>query len=332
MNSNGAVLKDEANSQPGKQQSLLEKSTWETCSGVEVMPISHFEGSSRGLQQLRAGNRVGQAWSVEKELTLIELYSSQPLLWDPSHSEYLNKTLREKTLQEFSQALRTQVGAVTAKIHSLRTYFFSQLKKESAPRGGGIAPPSQWHHMEHLSFLRRASPIRRSRPRQMRQHRAKIVNQRFSLPNRTPAVCTVARAEDYSPKVAHSPPVELQTEPRGLDGIRMANQQGGLGIGLPQEEDHGVAKFGTSVAQELKGMHPYARDLAKVHIQQILFHYTHTAMQPPATLPSDPMLPSTPITPLLFPPPAVPALYVPPFPPPPASKPKDSAMSQINGS
>jgi len=97
-------------------------------------------------------------WSFYETKRLCELWSHEPVLYDPKHPKHYLKDNRDEAISKIADVLIEEGSSitdiqVTSKMSSLRAYYSGQLSKEKKSKGSATPYQSQWRFMECLSFL-----------------------------------------------------------------------------------------------------------------------------------------------------------------------------------
>ncbi|GBM72163.1 hypothetical protein AVEN_256172-1 [Araneus ventricosus] len=110
-----------------------------------------------------AGN-LKTVWNLEKESAFIDFVSERAALWNPLHTNYAKKTLRQALYDEIrnemimrwpEDATILTGGVLRKKFNTLRSYFQREerkLKLASGSAGLELAP--KWVHFQRMLFLK----------------------------------------------------------------------------------------------------------------------------------------------------------------------------------
>ncbi|XP_075214599.1 uncharacterized protein LOC142320562 isoform X1 [Lycorma delicatula] len=111
----------------------------------------------------RADETIGSSvctsmdWSNEKSLRLIDLYEQSPIIWDPSHGSYYNKTMKKDAWIKISEELGCSYSEARRKMESLLGSFRrekTRAKRIASTNKGRIKPyRSRWFAFKRLEFL-----------------------------------------------------------------------------------------------------------------------------------------------------------------------------------
>ncbi|XP_066981347.1 uncharacterized protein [Macrobrachium rosenbergii] len=107
-------------------------------------------------------------WHRSRCMTLIAEYEKRPVLWDPEHGSYFNKTKKLEQWEEVAQVIGCTVEEVKRKMDSLLGSFRRERGKANRHKGndkGGQKPfVSRWFAYKPMAFLLERDDPRPSSP------------------------------------------------------------------------------------------------------------------------------------------------------------------------
>ncbi|XP_066538307.1 uncharacterized protein [Hoplias malabaricus] len=220
-------------------------------------------------------------WTVEKEIRLIDFMQAHRVLWDPREENYYRRREREAALDQLALLLgHDERGSnfsctdIKEKIHSLRTAYNREVKKvESSILSGaedaGYVP--RWVHFSRMQFLR---DVIKTRTTQDRMNHNIILQARLKNEiGQEPEDSAVPSTSDSNPCSIPESPIPRQRKrkanPNDSEAARME-----IYSSIPKYLQQSVVDpndtFGKYVADTLKGMGLWNRELCKAEIQQVM--------------------------------------------------------------
>uniref|UniRef100_A0A8D8QFV8 MADF domain-containing protein n=1 Tax=Cacopsylla melanoneura TaxID=428564 RepID=A0A8D8QFV8_9HEMI len=100
-------------------------------------------------------------WGYERVFYFIELFKSNPILWDYRHESYHNKLARQEVWVEIASLMGTKVEECQGKLQSLLSSNRREKAKTRKFSGKGDVYKSTWFAFEALKFLDDRGPKRR---------------------------------------------------------------------------------------------------------------------------------------------------------------------------
>lgn len=98
-------------------------------------------------------NCVPEIWVDEETALLIDLYESNPILWQPTHPQHFNRTLRSDAIQSIAVQMAKTEDAITRKIHNLQSQYARLRKPVKSGSGADGNKAPKWLWFTRLSFL-----------------------------------------------------------------------------------------------------------------------------------------------------------------------------------
>ncbi|XP_064091706.1 uncharacterized protein LOC135205269 isoform X3 [Macrobrachium nipponense] len=95
-------------------------------------------------------------WTREEVATLIDLYRSHTILWDPWDEEFKNRAKKTDAWKAISECMQKERIEVEKKMKNLISQFYREVKKmreKKVTQGYGIIYNSSWFAFESLKFL-----------------------------------------------------------------------------------------------------------------------------------------------------------------------------------
>ncbi|KAL7887109.1 hypothetical protein AOLI_G00048300 [Acnodon oligacanthus] len=229
-------------------------------------------------------------WTVEKEILLIDFMQARRVLWDPKDENYYRRGDRDAVLDELAELLGNDERGnkysrtdIKEKFHSMRTVFNREAKKVEASLQSGTATDAvyvpRWVHFNRMLFLR---DVLRTRPVQDNMKHSTILKtclkdefeeelEDGAIPSTSDSCTTpeapVPRQRKRKANIDESDATRMDI----CNSILKCLQQ-------PSEVDPNDT-FGKYVADTLKGMSLWNRELCKAEIQQVMSKHLLNDMQ-----------------------------------------------------
>lgn len=96
-------------------------------------------------------------FSDDECITLINLYKSRPILWDPSHSKYKLTKIKIDFWLEIANEMKKDVNAIKKKMESLLSSFRRERQREGISGHSGAGADeiyrSKWFAFKEMQFL-----------------------------------------------------------------------------------------------------------------------------------------------------------------------------------
>ncbi|CAB3999816.1 Hypothetical predicted protein, partial [Paramuricea clavata] len=106
------------------------------------------------LQSLK--QEAEKRWSDEEIITLIELYESNPVLWDHFSQGYRDRNLRKLAMDKIKESFEKRTEEeIKSQWHTLKTIYQREYKRQEASKKSGSATSevykTKWKFFESLS-------------------------------------------------------------------------------------------------------------------------------------------------------------------------------------
>ncbi|KAI4896898.1 hypothetical protein NFI96_031606 [Prochilodus magdalenae] len=229
-------------------------------------------------------------WTVEKEILMVDFMQARRVLWDPKDENYYRRGDREAVLDELAELLGEDERGVKysrtdikEKFHSMRTVFNREAKKVEASLQSATATDAvyvpRWIHFNRMLFLKDVLKTRSNHDSMkhntiMKTCLKEEYDQEFedsAVPS-TSDSCTTPEAPTPRQR-------KRKANTDESDATRMEIYSNLLKCLQPPSEVDPNDTFGKYVADTLKGMSLWNRELCKAEIQQVMSKHLLSDMQ-----------------------------------------------------